>query len=171
MRIQEESRTRPTVPITADFDADARKQAANPNDTVHLHYNLYFLACFFSQNIVLSHNKSANSVFQPAYQLSRTDQRRYKATCTGIHYWIRYTGWRKKNTAAASCTICAKQKRVFPSAICGVRGGFPVKQRGGSLVKHCVGEKGEREKLQLWVPLHNPQIQRIKNIITHKLKH
>jgi hypothetical protein len=40
---------------------------------VHLAYNLSYSAYFFSRNsIFLSQKKSANGVFQPAYNSSRT---------------------------------------------------------------------------------------------------
>jgi hypothetical protein len=43
---------------------------------VHPVYNPSFSACFFSQNSIFSHNKSATGVFQPAYQHSQTGPKR-----------------------------------------------------------------------------------------------
>jgi hypothetical protein len=39
---------------------------------VHPAYNPSFSACFSARIVFFSHNKSANNVFQPAYQHSRT---------------------------------------------------------------------------------------------------
>jgi hypothetical protein len=47
----------------------SKKQAKG---SVHPAYNPSFSACFFSRNSIFSHKKSVNSVFQPAYQHSRT---------------------------------------------------------------------------------------------------
>jgi hypothetical protein len=44
------------------------------NGPVHPAYNPYFSAYFSVKTVFFSHNKSANSVFQPAYQHSRTGQ-------------------------------------------------------------------------------------------------
>jgi hypothetical protein len=41
---------------------------------VHLAYNPSYSACFFSRNSIFLSKKSANSVFQPAYNSSRTEQ-------------------------------------------------------------------------------------------------
>jgi hypothetical protein len=40
--------------------------------SVHPAYNPSFLACFLVGTVFFSHNKSANIIFQPAYQRSRT---------------------------------------------------------------------------------------------------
>jgi hypothetical protein len=42
------------------------------NESVRPAYNPSFSACFSVGTVFFSHNKSANSVFQPAYQLNRT---------------------------------------------------------------------------------------------------
>jgi hypothetical protein len=39
---------------------------------VHLAYNPSYSACFFSRNNIFPSKKSANSIFQPAYNFSRT---------------------------------------------------------------------------------------------------
>jgi hypothetical protein len=39
---------------------------------VHLAYNPSYSACFFSRNSIVLSQKSANNVFQPAYNSSRT---------------------------------------------------------------------------------------------------
>jgi hypothetical protein len=44
------------------------------NGLVHPAYNPYFLAYFSAKIMFFSHNKSANSVFQSAYQHSRKGQ-------------------------------------------------------------------------------------------------
>jgi hypothetical protein len=41
---------------------------AHGYDPVHPAYNSYFSACFSAETVFFSHHKSANSVFQPAYQ-------------------------------------------------------------------------------------------------------
>jgi hypothetical protein len=47
-------------------------QLASYCGPVHQAYNPSYSACFFSRNSIFSHKKSANSVFQPAYNSSRT---------------------------------------------------------------------------------------------------
>jgi hypothetical protein len=44
----------------------------DPQGPVHLAYNPSYSACFFSWNSIFLSKKSANSVFQPAYNSSRT---------------------------------------------------------------------------------------------------
>jgi hypothetical protein len=55
------------IQIKPDLD---RKHEDNGH--VHLAYNPSYSACFFSQNSIFLSQKSANSVFQPAYNFSRT---------------------------------------------------------------------------------------------------
>jgi hypothetical protein len=55
-----------------DNTVPAASGADGSNGHVHSAYNPSFSACFFSRNSIFSHNKSANNVFQPAYQHSRT---------------------------------------------------------------------------------------------------
>jgi hypothetical protein len=43
---------------------------------VHLAYNPSYSACFLVRIVFFSHKKSANSVFQPAYNSSRTGPQR-----------------------------------------------------------------------------------------------
>jgi hypothetical protein len=47
--------------------------------SVHLAYNPFFSA-FLAGTVFFSHNKSANSIFQPAYQHSRTGPKITKAS-------------------------------------------------------------------------------------------
>jgi hypothetical protein len=48
------------------------KQRLTKIGPVHLAYNPSYSACFSAGTIFFSHKKSANSVFQPAYNSSRT---------------------------------------------------------------------------------------------------
>jgi hypothetical protein len=42
--------------------------------SVHLSYNASYLACFSSRNSIFLSKKSDNSIFQPAYNSSRTSR-------------------------------------------------------------------------------------------------
>jgi hypothetical protein len=54
----------------AALPAEVREQAFF--GPVHLAYNPSYLTCFFSWNSIFLSKKSANSVFQPVYNSSRT---------------------------------------------------------------------------------------------------
>jgi hypothetical protein len=49
------------------------KGSANDLGHVHLTYNPSYLTCFFSRNSIFLSQKISHSVFQPAYNSSRTE--------------------------------------------------------------------------------------------------
>jgi hypothetical protein len=50
--------------------------------SVHLAYNPSYSACFFNRNSIFLSQKSANSIFQPAYNFSRTAPKALRVSLT-----------------------------------------------------------------------------------------
>jgi hypothetical protein len=54
--------------VTQDHIAVFFRSSGENYGSVHPACNPYFSACFSARTVFFSHNKSTNSVFQPAYQ-------------------------------------------------------------------------------------------------------